>query len=254
MRQSESIKTLLQDFTKAQSEFPTLPKDKNGYNYKYSDLDTVITTVRPILAKYNLGFMQSLTTLENGRWAITVRLFNASGEWIEDTTPLPDVSLAKGNAAQNVGAAITYMKRYTLCAMLGISSDEDPDGKPDGNPDINARNQNSQNNSKSNNRKPPVAQPKGGPDTPKQKEEINRLLAAIFSDGTPIFNQDDFKTIGQLRTQFTAPEVIQKIKNESITRINAKAGATPAPQNFPEDLPYSETPSDDDANKAFDVF
>lgn len=267
MRQSESIKTLLQDFTKAQSEFPTLPKDKNGYNYKYSDLDTVITTVRPILAKYNLGFMQSLTTLENGRWAITVRLFNASGEWIEDTTPLPDVSLAKGNAAQNVGAAITYMKRYTLCAMLGISSDEDPDGKPDGNPDFNARNKSQnnnpapQNNARQNNRKPPVAQPKGGPDTPEQKEEINRLLSATYSDGTPIFNQADFNTIGQLRTQFTAPEVIQKIKNESITRINAKAGTKP--QEFPEDLPYDNNPFPEDpkaepadkgAEQAFEIF
>lgn len=131
MKQSESITKLLESFCKAQGEFPTLPKDKNGYNYKYTDLDTVISTVRPILAKYNIGFMQSLTTLENGSPAITTRLFNNAGEWIEDTTPLPNVSLSKGNAAQNTGAAITYMKRYTLCAMLGISSDEDPDGNPE---------------------------------------------------------------------------------------------------------------------------
>ena len=62
MTQSESIKTILSDLGKAQAEFPTLPKDTNGYNYKYTNLDTVISTLRPILTKYNIGFMQSLTT------------------------------------------------------------------------------------------------------------------------------------------------------------------------------------------------
>ena len=78
MKQSESITKLLENFTKAQAEFPTLPKDKNGYNYRYTDLDTVISTVRPILAKYNIGFMQALTTLESGKWAISTRIFNTA--------------------------------------------------------------------------------------------------------------------------------------------------------------------------------
>ena len=128
MKQSETIKSLLEGLVKAQAEFPTLPKDKSGYGYKYTDLDTVISTVKPILAKFNIGFMQMLSTLEGNVKAITTRVFNSAGEWIEDTTPLPDVAMAKTNAAQNLGAAITYMKRYTLCAMLGISSDEDVDG------------------------------------------------------------------------------------------------------------------------------
>ena len=93
MKQSESVKTILSDLGKAQAEFPTLPKDTNGYNYKYTNLDTVITTLRPILTKYKIGFMQSLTTSEAGKSAITTRLFHETGEWLEDTTPLPDVLL-----------------------------------------------------------------------------------------------------------------------------------------------------------------
>ena len=135
MKQSESVKALLESFAKAQAKFPTLPKDKSGYGYKYTDLDTVISTVRPILAENGLGFMQTLGALESGKSAITTRVFNTAGEWIEDTGPLPDVAMAKTNAAQNLGAAITYMKRYALCAMLGMSSDEDVDA----NPDMNAR-------------------------------------------------------------------------------------------------------------------
>ena len=97
MKQSESVKTILADLGKAQAEFPTLPKDTNGYNYKYTNLDTVISTLRPILSKHNIGFMQSLTTLENNKAAMTTRLFHTTGEWLEDTTPLPDVLLILGS-------------------------------------------------------------------------------------------------------------------------------------------------------------
>lgn len=209
MKQTDSVKTLLESLANAQAEFVTLPKDKNGYNYKYTDLDTVISTVKPVLAKNKLGFMQSLTTLENGKWAITTRLFSASGEWIEDTTPLPDVSLAKGNAAQNVGAAITYMKRYTLCAMLGISSDEDPDGKPDGNFDDNRSQKQPQ-------KKPAQFDfaPKGGEATPQEKSEMKALFENKGSDGNPLFTKDEIKAFSAMRKDKTAQEVIALVKAE----------------------------------------
>lgn len=209
MKQSESVKTILSDLGKAQAEFPTLPKDTNGYNYKYTNLDTVITTLRPILTKYKIGFMQSLTTSETGKSAITTRLFHETGEWLEDTTPLPDVLLSKGNAAQNLGAAITYMKRYTLCAMLGVSSDEDPDGKADGNPDFNARKQNAPAQKQDNT-------PAGGWDTKEQANRIRELLAAKYPDGTPIFADSDHRAITSMRATKTADEVIRML-NEEIT-------------------------------------
>lgn len=215
MKQSESIKALLEGLANAQAEFVTLPKDKNGYNYKYTDLDTVISSTKPVLAKNKLGFMQSLTTLENGKWAITTRLFHAGGEWIEDTTPLPDVSLAKGNAAQNIGAAITYMKRYTLCAMLGISSDEDPDGKPDGNVDYNARAQ------KQEQKKAPAKPaftPKGGEATEAEQTEIKNLLDTT-KDGKPIFTREDAVNFSKMRKDKTAQEVIALIKAELQKRL-----------------------------------
>lgn len=225
MKQSESVKTILADLGKAQAEFPTLPKDSNGYNYKYTNLDTVISTLRPILSKFNIGFMQSLTTTENGRMAITTRLFNSAGEWLEDTTPLPDVSLQKGNAAQNVGAAITYMKRYTLCAMLGVSCDEDQDGKPDGNPEFNARNQKPQNNAPQNKQNAPA----GGWDTKEQGARIRELLSAKYPDGTQIFTDTDHRTITSMRAQKTADEVIKMLTEEvdkAINEWNAKQNAS----------------------------
>jgi hypothetical protein len=223
MTQSESVKTILSDLGKAQAEFPTLPKDSNGYNYKYTNLDTVISTLRPILSKHNIGFMQSLTTLENNKAAMTTRLFHTTGEWLEDTTPLPDVLLSKGNAAQNMGAAITYMKRYTLCAMLGVSCDEDPDGKADGNPDFNARKQNNGPAPKQNNT------PAGGWDTPEQGKRIKELLGSKYPDGTQIFTDSDHRAITSMRAQKTADEVIRML-NEEVTKAtnewNAKQNAS----------------------------
>ena len=234
MNQSEKLETLLSDLAKAQAEFPTLPKDKNGYNYKYTDLDTVISTLRPILAKHNIGFMQTLTTTGNGMSAMTTRLFNAAGEWLEDTTPLPGISLAKGNAAQNLGAAITYMKRYTLCAMLGVSCDEDPDGKPDGNPDFNARNQNNKNDRKEA-PKPPKKGPAGGPDTPEQQKRIKELLATKSPSGVEIFKGIRGK-VGQWRMERTADQVIKYLEEEKAKFIKDTG------DGFPEDIPYDETP------------
>ena len=250
MNQSEKLETLLSDLAKAQAEFPTLPKDKNGYNYKYTDLDTVISTLRPILSKHNLGFMQSLTTTEIGKAAITTRLFNTAGEWLEDTTPLPDISLSKGNAAQNIGAAITYMKRYTLCAFLGVSCDEDPDGKPDGNPDFNARNQDNKVPQKEAPQQPQKKGPAGGPDTPEQQKRIKELLATKSPSGVEIFKGVRGK-VGQWRKERTADQVIKYLEEEKAKFIKDTG------DGFPEDIPYDEKPLSAEeaagANTAFDV-
>ncbi|MBR5007839.1 MAG: ERF family protein [Methanocorpusculum sp.] len=229
MNESVSIQTLFSDLVKAQAEFPTLPKDKSGYGYKYTDLDTVISTVKPILAKHNLGFMQMLTNLD-GRSAITTRIFNSSGEWIEDTTPLPDVAMAKTNAAQNLGAAITYMKRYTLCAMLGISSDEDVDG----NAQMNAPKP--QNNSK------PQEM-----DAEKQKV-INTLLATKKADGSFVFTPAEKKNFADWQKLHTQLESIAFLEQ----KIEERKGDA-----FPEDIPYDEKPLTEEetagANASFDV-
>lgn len=116
------------DFINAQSEILTLPKDKKGYNYNYTDFDTVVKTVKPILKRNHLGFCQLLDSKENGKNGVTTILFHESGESFQSWFELPAVVLGKANNAQNIGAAISYIKRYALCAILGCSSDEDTDG------------------------------------------------------------------------------------------------------------------------------
>ena len=226
MKQSENCKTLFAAVLKAQGDFKTLPKDKQGYGYKYTDLDTVISYLRPILDKYGIGFMQTLTTIE-GKSGLTTRLFNAEGEWIEDTTFLPEVQLKGTNPAQNMGAAITYMKRYALCAILGISSDEDTDAVVENKP-----------------APKPQAKPqdalkfklKGGEDTPEEHEKIKALLDTKDKDGKLIFEKEQTEVI-RWRHERTAAEVIDYLEKEKAKRT----------EGFKEDIPWGDDdkPSDD---------
>ena len=246
MKQSEKITTLLESMVKAQKEFVTLPKDKSGYGYKYTDLDTVITTVRPILAKNNLGFMQSLTMTEDNRPGITTRIFNTAGEWIEDTIALPDVAMAKTNAAQNMGAAITYMKRYALSAILGISSDEDTDAAT---PQVPHQEQ----------RQAPKQQPKaqelaGGPDTKDEHETIKELLNTTYPDKSPMF-ADEKKKVEGWRKERTAGQVIEYLRAEQDKRMaeyfeDAKAKHDEAVGKR-EAMPKAD---EEGASQAFEIF
>lgn len=226
MKQSENCKTLFAAVLKAQGDFETLPKDKQGYGYKYTDLDTVISYLRPILKSNGIGFMQTLTTIE-GKSGLTTRLFNAEGEWIEDTTFLPEVQLKGTNPAQNMGAAITYMKRYALCAILGISSDEDTDAVVENKPAPKPQ------------QKPQDAlkfKLKGGEDTPEEHEKIKALLDTKDKDGKLIFEKEQTEVI-RWRHERTAAEVIDYLEKEKAKRT----------EGFKEDIPWGDDdkPSDD---------
>ena len=127
MTQSENITELMASLAEVQFELPTLPKSSQAYGYKYTDLDTIVKTIKPILHKHNVGYTQSVGATTDGRPTLTTRVFNNKGQYIEDTTVLPVISGTKNNNAQTLGMSITYMRRYALCAMLGITSDEDVD-------------------------------------------------------------------------------------------------------------------------------
>lgn len=102
------------------------------FRSKYAPLDVVINTVKPILAKNGLSFIQS-TGAQGESIEITTMLLHESGEYIiSDPLVLPAYQLKKGGEkdfnAQGAGSAITYGRRYSLSAMLGLSSEDDDDG------------------------------------------------------------------------------------------------------------------------------
>ncbi len=124
---SESAIAWVEAFTKAQAEFPTIPKTKTAdmgtYSYTYADLGDIIDAVGPILNKNGLAFAQSAVT-QDGKVGIETRIYHTAGH-VEVFGPL---YLPAGNDARSAGSAVTYARRYSLTAALGITSDEDADG------------------------------------------------------------------------------------------------------------------------------
>lgn len=98
-------------------------KDGNGqHKFKFADLPEVISAIREPLAENGLGYSQH-PTLDGDRFILRTIVYHKSGGFMTSEYPLP------GSAKpQEMGAAITYARRYALCAMLGIHADEDDDG------------------------------------------------------------------------------------------------------------------------------
>ena len=124
----ELIKALI----KAKAEFQPIEKDKLNPHFKtkYASLDSVLDAVTPALCKYGLVIVQPL---QSGR-VLNTHLYHESGEVLTSMFELPDIS-----DIQKIGSTLTYARRYSVCALLGITADEDNDGngkgdKPASNP------------------------------------------------------------------------------------------------------------------------
>jgi hypothetical protein len=133
------MKEWTEAFTAAQAELPPIGKrheatipTKTGadYSYKYADLNDVLEAVRPVLNKHGLSISQSSVS-EEGKIGVVTRIYHTSGH-VETFGPL---LLPAGGDARSAGSAITYARRYGLCAALGIAPDDDDDGEAAQEPD-----------------------------------------------------------------------------------------------------------------------
>src|SRR3990167_4215492 len=118
---------------KAQSEFPPIERRKTvtvttktggQYKFAYAPLDEILAAVKPALSENGLALSQLLSNLD-GKPALRTMLLHASGGFLEDICPLP---VNGGESAQEIGSAITYLRRYAAVAILGIATEEDDDG------------------------------------------------------------------------------------------------------------------------------
>tara|TARA_R100001460_G_scaffold77381_2_gene118351 strand:+ start:1698 stop:2447 length:750 start_codon:yes stop_codon:yes gene_type:complete len=112
------------DFIKAQKEMrPAIKDAKNPrFNSNYTDITSVLNACMEALYSNNLAMTQPVEHKEMGM-VVTTRITHITGEYIE--TSLPLIMLKKD--MQNLGAAITYARRYGLTTLLGIP-EEDDDG------------------------------------------------------------------------------------------------------------------------------
>lgn len=101
---------------------------KNGENphfrSRYATLDEIWEQVKPVLKSARLA-VYCTTGGSGDEWSLETHIADMdSADEICAAFPIP----SKGTP-QQIGSAITYARRYTLCALLQIvTADEDDDG------------------------------------------------------------------------------------------------------------------------------
>jgi hypothetical protein len=130
MMQSETIGALSLALAKSQGELEDAGKTKQAHGYKYAELGTVLGLVRPVLSRHGLAVIQTVSRSEN-EIAVTTMLCHESGEWVRDTARAPLV-IPVGRSGQQtltdiqaMGSITTYLRRYSLAAIVGITQIDD---------------------------------------------------------------------------------------------------------------------------------
>ena len=111
-----------------QAEAPAIQKTKinPAFKSKYVSLDVLMESVMPILSKHGLVWVtRPVYRGSEDTPVLHYSLIHAESQQSLDGEML--LMLAK-NDPQGQGSAITYARRYSLMAVLGLVADEDDDG------------------------------------------------------------------------------------------------------------------------------
>jgi hypothetical protein len=133
MRQSEEIGQLAAALSAVQGELADAPRSKQGHGYKYADLGAVLAEVRPALSRHGLAIVQGPGLLEQETRTVTVTsvLIHESGQWMETRSSAPvEQRLSRDGTptmtwVQACGSVITYLRRYSLAALVGLTQVDD---------------------------------------------------------------------------------------------------------------------------------
>jgi len=125
---SEYINELSSSLAKAQAEMPTagLRSENPYFKSSYADLAEIVRVSRPHLTKNGLSVTQQILSNEDGGTILHTILMHSSGQWMETCMRI----LPPKNDIQTLGSYITYLRRYSYAALVGVvAADEDDDGE-----------------------------------------------------------------------------------------------------------------------------
>lgn len=146
IKMSDQIDKLAPALVAAVAKIKPVAKDSSNpqFRSKYADLSSCLEEAREALASEGLCVMQPPVTHLHGTIPtsqtqgeieyhdpvvmVSTIILHTSGQWIAGEISLPHLDAGKFPMAQAIGSAITYLRRYSLCAMLSIPT-EDDDGE-----------------------------------------------------------------------------------------------------------------------------
>jgi len=123
---SPEINELAAALVAAQSEFSAVPKGSVNpfFKSKYAALPEVVATAGPVLAKHGLAISQHITYDEAGNDCLMTYLLHKSGQYLAYSMKL---HIVKGDPQSQL-SAVTYARRGSYMACLGLVADVDDDG------------------------------------------------------------------------------------------------------------------------------
>ncbi len=130
MNQSESVDLLAASLAQAMRDIknPAFDAVNPHFKNRYATLGAHLDAVRRAFPLFGLSVVQGVETPDANRVVVTTRILHASGQWIESSLAQ---SLGASAKVQDLGSAVTYLRRYSIAAMCGIVGDEDDDGESD---------------------------------------------------------------------------------------------------------------------------
>jgi|GEM_PF-5911260 len=142
-RASSSEKEFYKALSQLQGELPDIPKNeaiikvvegKKIVKYRYASMDVIRKSIQKLLTKY--GFCYHFTFTQDGdNLACCCYLSHIGGHFITSEMQSKIDTSADMNDLQKVGSTMQYLMRYTLTAVLGLTTSEDNDANfIDGNP------------------------------------------------------------------------------------------------------------------------
>ena len=127
-----AVANLYTDLIEVQKAIPTIAKTSKAVYGNYANFDDIIKIVRPLLNEHNFVLIQKTQTQQSDQFTsigIVTELIHVSGEKITSDPFIVPLQSEKGKSlAQTAGSILTYAKRYSLCALLGIATGDDTDG------------------------------------------------------------------------------------------------------------------------------
>ena len=122
MNTSPEINEIVKAMAAVQGTIKGAKKDKKNPFFKsdYADLSSCWECCRDALSKNNVALIQT-TELIEGKLNLITLLAHESGQWIRSSLPV----ITDKADPQTLGKTITYLRRFSLCAVVGIAPADD---------------------------------------------------------------------------------------------------------------------------------
>lgn len=128
-KKTEAPDTLWLAFAEAQRQFGPIIKNTQGARGKYAPLDAVLEMAVPVLNAAGLALTQATFVVDGTLYIRTSLVHTRTGEAHTSEYPAGPLTLQH----QQLGAGVTYARRYSLLSILGVfPENEDDDGEKAG--------------------------------------------------------------------------------------------------------------------------